>query len=434
MAGTTTERGETAFERNARYALILLFVIYTANFIDRQILSILMEPIRKELHLSDSELGFLSGLAFALFYATLGIPIARLADRISRRNIVAVSLALWSLMTALSGFAQNFVQLLFARVGVGVGEAGCSPAAHSMISDYFPAERRGMAMSIYSVGTPIGILLGLAGGGWVNLVFGWRAAFFVVGLPGLVIALLFYLTVREPRRGAQDAAAPDAPHPTVGETFRYLWRLKTLRYLSLAVACHALNAYGIQQWNPSFLIRTFGMDTRVVGLELGLIIGIAGTAGVLTGGFLTDWLGKHDFRWYIWVQAISIAVAIPFYFLTFTAQSAAQALTLYIGPAFLVTLFQGPAFATVQSLAPAPMRALAASIFLFIINIVGLGLGPFTIGVLSDVLRHSYGVAGLRYAILIVLFIEFGTVFFFWRASKFVLAETAAAKRYGETP
>ena len=415
-------------ERRARYALVLLFVIYAVNYLDRQLLSILMEPIRKELHLSDTQLGFLSGLAFALFYATLGIPIARLADRFSRRNIIAISLALWSLMTAFSGLSHSFFQILLARIGVSVGEAGGTPPAHSLISDYFAPARRGRAMAVYAVGTPIGILMGLAGGGWINQAFGWRPAFFIVGFPGVLIAILFFLTVHEPTRGAQDGILSNQPLPSTMDAFRYLWRLKTLRYLSLAVACHALNAYGIQQWNPSYLIRTFGIGTREAGLDLGLIIGVAGTIGVLTGGIVTDWLGKHDLRWYIWIPAISIAIAIPFYFAVFLSHSASQALAFYLGPALLSSLFTGPAFATVQALVPPRMRALAASVFLFIINIVGLGIGPQTIGILSDLLHHVAGVNSLRYALISVVFIEFASVFFFLRAARTIVAETHAAR------
>jgi len=401
----------------ARYTLAFLFVIYALNYLDRQLLSILMEPIRKELHLSDTQLGILSGLAFALFYATLGIPIARLADRHSRRNIIAVAVAIWSVMTAACGFAQGFISLLLPRIGVGIGEAGASPPAHSMLSDYFPPKRRAAALAIYSSGIPVGILLGLAGGGWVNQAFGWRAAFMAIGLPGVLLSLFFYLTAREPVRGAQDGGAPDAM-PGMAESLRHLWGLQTFRWLTLASALHAVCAYGVLQWNPSYLIRTFGLGTREVGLSLGLIIGVMGGLGTLCGGFASDWLAKRDLRWYLFVPALSVALSIPFYFATFQAATATLALALYVAPAFLANLFTGPSFATIQSLSPTRMRAMAASLYLFILNLIGLGLGPAAVGIASDLLHPSLGTGALRWALCGISLFEFAAVYCFLRAAK----------------
>lgn len=413
----------------AQYALAFLFVLYALNYVDRQLLSILMEPIRKDLHLSDTQLGFLSGLAFAIFYATLGIPIARLADRYSRRNIVTLAVIIWSIMTAFSGMAQSFVALLAARIGVGVGEAGASPPAHAMISDYFPPHRRASALAVYSCGIPVGILVGLAGGGWVNEAFGWRTAFFVIGIPGVVLALLYLVTVREPVRGAQDGGVAAQPVPSIAAAFRHLWGLKTFRYLTIASALHALTAYGVLQWNPSYIIRSFGLGTREVGLHVGLIIGIAGVVGTLVGGFASDWLGKRDYRWYLWFPALFTALAIPFYFATFLAGSAAHALLFFTMPALVGSLFTGPAFAMVQALAPTRMRAMAASIYLFILNIVGLGLGPLTVGIASDLLHPALGAASLRWSLCGVSVFEFAAVYFFMLAAKTAKAETTAAKR-----
>jgi predicted MFS family arabinose efflux permease len=406
----------------ARYTLAFLFVLYALNYLDRQLLSILMEPIRKELHLSDTQLGILSGFAFALFYATLGIPIARLADRHSRRNIIAVAVAIWSVMTAACGFASGFVTLLLPRIGVGVGEAGASPPAHSMLSDYFPPKRRAAALAIYSSGIPVGILLGLAGGGWVNQAFGWRTAFLVIGLPGILLALLFYLTAREPVRGAQDGGAPDAM-PGMAESLRHLWGLRTFRWLTLASAFHAVCAYGILQWNPSYLIRTFGLGTRDVGLWLGLIIGVMGGLGTLFGGFVSDWLARRDLRWYLFVPAIAVGLSIPFYFATFQAGTATLALVLFIAPGFLANLFTGPSFATIQTLAPTRMRAMAASLYLFILNLIGLGLGPAAVGIASDLLHPTLGPDALRWALCGVSLFEFAAVYCFLRAAKTVRDE-----------
>jgi predicted MFS family arabinose efflux permease len=406
----------------ARYTLAFLFVLYALNYLDRQLLSILMEPIRKELHLSDTQLGILSGFAFALFYATLGIPIARLADRRSRRNIIAVAVAIWSVMTAACGFASGFVTLLLPRIGVGVGEAGASPPAHSMLSDYFPPKRRAAALAIYSSGIPVGILLGLAGGGWVNQAFGWRTAFLVIGLPGILLALLFYLTAREPVRGAQDGGAPDAM-PGMAESLRHLWGLRTFRWLTLASAFHAVCAYGILQWNPSYLIRTFGLGTRDVGLWLGLIIGVMGGLGTLFGGFVSDWLARRDLRWYLFVPAIAVGLSIPVYLATFQAGTATLALVLFIAPGFLANLFTGPSFATIQTLAPTRMRAMAASLYLFILNLIGLGLGPAAVGIASDLLHPTLGPDALRWALCGVSLFEFAAVYCFLRAAKTVRDE-----------
>lgn len=407
----------------AKFTLAFLFVLYALNYLDRQLLSILMEPIRKELHLSDTQLGLLSGFAFAIFYATLGIPIARLADRHSRRNIIAIAVAIWSVMTALCGFAQGFVTLLLPRIGVGIGEAGASPPAHSMLSDYFPQRQRAAALAIYSAGIPVGILLGLAGGGWINQAFGWRAAFLVIGLPGLLLALLFQLTAREPVRGAQDGAAHSTPMPGTLESLRHLWGLSTFRWLTLASALHAVCAYGVLQWNPSYLIRTFGLGTREVGLTLGLMIGVAGFFGTLFGGFASDWLGKRDLRWYLFVPAISVALSIPFYFASFQAATASGALLLFIAPALLANLFTGPSFATIQSLSPPRMRAMAASLYLFILNLIGLGVGPAAVGIASDLLHPSLGAAALRWALCGVSLFEFAAVYCFLRAAKTIAAE-----------
>ncbi|HVP85945.1 MAG TPA: MFS transporter [Rhizomicrobium sp.] len=406
----------------ARYTLAFLFVIYAFNYVDRQLLSILMEPIRKELHLSDTQLGVLSGFAFALFYATLGIPIARLADRHSRRNIIVVAMAIWSVMTAACGFAQGFISLLLPRIGVGIGEAGASPPAHSMLSDFYPPQKRAAALAIYSTGIPVGILLGLAGGGWLNQSFGWRTAFLVIGLPGVLLAGFFYLTAEEPVRGAQDGGAPDAM-PGMAESLRHLWGLETFRWVTLASALHAVCAYGVLQWNPSYLIRTFGLGTREVGLSLGLIIGVMGGLGTLFGGFVSDWLAKRDLRWYVFLPALSVALSIPFYFATFQAASATLALMLYVAPAFLANLFTGPSFATIQSLSPTRMRAMAASLYLFILNLIGLGFGPAAVGIASDLLHPTLGTAALRWALCGISLFEFAAVYCFLRAAKTIRRE-----------
>jgi len=286
------------------YALAILVVVYTFNFIDRQILSILLEPVKAELGLSDTAMGMLTGFAFAMFYATLGIPIARFADRSNRRNLIAWALGIWSVFTALSGLAQNFWHLLIARIGVGVGEAGCSPPAHSMIADYYPAEQRATALGIYSLGIPIGIMFGLFAGGWINELFGWRAAFFLVGVPGVILALIVRFTLAEPPRGMAEGRTDSGEQPSVGETLGYLWRKKSFRHMSFAGALTAFVGYGFVTWAPAFLIRSYGMTTGEVGTWFGLLLGIVGGVGIVMGGWLADKFGAKDPKGYVWTTAI----------------------------------------------------------------------------------------------------------------------------------
>lgn len=375
--------------RGAYYTLGVLMLVYVINFIDRQVLSILMEPIKRDLGLTDSQLGLLSGFSFALFYAVAGLPIARLADRTSRRNIVAGSMTLWSAMTALCGLAATFPQLLLGRVGVAVGEAGAGPPAHSMIADLFPHGRRSTALAVFATGVPIGILVGLVAGGWLNQAFNWRIAFAVVGAPGLLVSILVVATVREPARSAE-AAAGEGASPAA---LRTLWRIRPLPWLVLAAAVHAYTAYGALQWTPAFMIRTFHMTTAQAGLSLGLLAGLTGIAGTLGGGWLGDRLGRRDLRWYAWSPALLIALGAPFYLAAYLwAPSAPWALLLLILPNAFGNSFTGPTYAMVQTLTPPRYRAFASAVLLFMISLIGFGLGPLSVGLASDSL-HAAGVA-----------------------------------------
>jgi predicted MFS family arabinose efflux permease len=384
-----------------RYVLGVLVVVYTFNFIDRQILSILLEPIKHDLGLSDTQLGVLGGFAFALFYATLGMPIARIADRSNRRNLVAISLAVWSAMTAFAGVALNFWQLLIARIGVGVGEAGCSPASHSIISDYYPARRRATALGIYALGIPFGTLFGLVAGGWINDFFGWRVAFFVVGLPGLLLALLVRYTIREPPRGLAEGRVASDDQPGMTETTRFLMTKRSFRHFAFGAALTAFVGYGFVQWTPAFFVRSHGMNVRDVGTVLGFIIGIAGGIGIWLGGALADRLGGRDPRWYLRIVAVGLVVAWPFSAGAFLASSPSLALTLLVVPVLLGNFYQATTFSQTQGLVGLRMRAVAAAVLLFIINIIGLGAGPTVVGILADLLRDRFGVESLRYALLI---------------------------------
>ena len=412
VSGAETAEGVAAARLHAlsspryrRYALGILLVVYITNFTDRQILAILMEPIKRDLNLSDTALGFLSGIAFALFYATLGIPIARIADKGSRRNVIAVCLALWSGMTALCGLAQNYWQLVAARVGTAIGEAGGSPPAHSLISDYFPPEERGRALAIYSLGIPIGILVGFLIGGWMDEWLGWRAAFFVVGVPGILLAVVLRLTLHEPPRGLSDPTP--APHrarevPKVRDVARHMWRSPAFRHLSFATAIFAFPAYGVVQWLPSYFIRSYGLTPGQTATALALIIGVVGGAGMYFGGWLADRLGRRDRRWYVWVPAISMLVSWPFGLGVYLASDARTALIFLLFPMFVSNMWAGPTLSMVQGLSPLRTRAMASAIIFFIINIIGLGGGPQAVGLLSDALRPHVGAESVRYALLIV--------------------------------
>ena len=389
---------------NARkYALAVLTLVYTFNFIDRQLLSILQESIKVDLSLSDSQLGLLTGFAFAMFYVTAGIPIARLADRSNRRNIVAVSVGLWSAMTALSGFVQNYGQLLAARVGVGIGEAGGSPPSHSIVSDIFPPEKRASALAFYSTGVNLGILFGFLFGGWLNEFFGWRVAFMVVGIPGVLLAILVRTTVREPIRGLMENRTASEAQVPFKEVVSLLWKRKTFRHMAFAFGLNAFAGYGTVNWIASFFIRSHEMSTGELGTWLALSTGLFGAIGVLLGGMLGDKLGKKDKRWYQWIPGIATLLCVPAMLVAFLTDNQYVALMLIFIPGTLQNVYLGNSIATTHTLVGLRWRATASAILFLIINIIGLGLGPFGIGYLSDMLAPSMGVESLRYAMLILL-------------------------------
>jgi MFS family permease len=405
------------------YVLVMLTMVYVFNFIDRQLLVILQESIKKELHLSDTQLALLTGFAFAIFYVTLGIPIARIADKKSRRNTVAISLGLWSIMTACSGLARNFVQLLLARIGVGVGEAGGSPPAHAMISDYFPPQKRSTALSVYSAGIYVGVLTGFLMGGYLNQHLGWRTAFFVLGMPGILFSLLFYATVKEPQRGATDASAAAAYEPhSLGEVLKVLYSSKTFVFLALASALNVFCIYGLLNWTPSFLTRLHGMKSAQIGASLGLIYGIGGAIGSFAGGLLTDHFGKMDKRWYLKVPAYAIIISIPCVAGAIFLHDASFSLACLGLVALLQSMYLGPALAVSHSLVPASMRALTSAVFFMVINLIGLGFGPLVVGMISDLLKPALGVESLRWAMSITIVVSIASaILFFGTAKKLVV-------------
>ncbi|MEQ8691917.1 MAG: MFS transporter [Pseudomonadales bacterium] len=400
-----------------RYTLGVLVVVYTFNFIDRQILSILIEPIKADLGVSDFAMGLLSGTAFAVFYATLGMPLALIADRWNRRNLIGLSLAVWSGMTALSGLAMNFWQLAVARIGVGIGEAGCSPSAHSMLADLYPAKERATALGIYSLGIPIGIMFGLFAGGAIADAFGWRMAFFIVGIPGLVLSAVVFLTVKEPPRGHADGHAADAvhDHPSIIQVFRYLLARGSFVHMAAGAGLTAFVGYGLITWAPTFFVRSHNMSLTEAGFWLGLVLGIPGGLGIVMGGWLSDRFGARDTRWYLWVVALALAIVVPVGAAAFLVDSWWLALILLCLPIMLGNFYQGTTFAQTQGLAPVHMRAVAAAILLFIINFIGFVFGPPAVGILSDMLVDSFGDNSLRYSLFAWGFVNLWAAFHFWR-------------------
>jgi MFS family permease len=400
----------------ARYVLGVLFVVFVFNFVDRQILSILLVPIKEELQVSDTAMGFLTGIAFALFYTVAGIPIARFADTGNRRNVIVIGLVVWSAMTALSGVVRTFGQLALARVGVGVGEAACSPPAHSLLADYFPPHRRATALGIYSMGIYVGILLGFVLGGWVNQLFGWRQAFLVVGLPGLALAVVVRLTVREPARGTWELASAGVPVESTREVLRFVWALRSFRHMAFAAALHSFAGYGAATWGPAFLIRVHGMETGAIGTWLGLITGIGGASGALLGGVLADRLGTRDRRWSLWIPAIASVVEVPFWLAFLLLPEPVSALLWFIPAVIAGAMWLGPVLAMTQGLVRPHMRALASALLLFVINLIGLGMGPQVVGILNDLLAGTFGTAAVRYSLLLVAAMNL------WAATHFALA------------
>ncbi len=396
------------------YVLGMLVVVYTFNFIDRQIVGIRAVPIKADLGLSDTQLGLMGGLAFALFYTALGIPVAFWADRANRTWIMTLALAIWSAMTAACGLAQNFWQLFLARVGVGVGEAGGVAPAYSLIADYFPSRQRGRALSAYSFGIPVGSALGIVLGGVLASQVDWRFAFFVVGLAGLLLAPVFKLTVREPLRGGLDKDA-DLPAATWRSIAEKLVIKRSFWLMSLAAAAASMAGYGLFFWLPSFFVRSFGLSLMAASFYFGGILLVGGLAGIWLGGSLGDRFGAARRSAYALVPACALAATVPFYAAALLSSSLMLTCLLLLVPTALGLTWLGPVISAIQHIVPPTMRATASAVFLFIVNLIGIGVGTLVIGALSDYLQARYGQEALRFAILA------GTGFYLLAAALFVL-------------
>lgn len=389
------------------YVLLILTLCYVSNVMDRsQILAASIQAIKAEFGASDFQLGMLTGLPFALFYSVMGIPIAAWADRSSRRNVLAISVGVWSAMTALFGMAVNFVTLFMARVGTAVGEAGGSPPSHSLISDYFPKLKRGTAFSIFALAVPIGTSLGATLGGWGNQNLGWRMTFVVAGIPGLVLAFLVLATVKEPPRGLSEGAPPNAADrktPPMMDVLKFLWLRKSFRHLSLAAALHSVVWYASGAFNNAFLQRSHAMSVSEAGYWIAVLSAIAGV-GTFLGGFAADRLSTalKDRRWYLWVPGIATLLCVPFQFLAYLSPSLSVALPSFVGLMLMAAVFFGPSFAMTQALASLRMRSVATSLLLFIQTLIGNGFGPSVTGFISDTLAPAYGTDSLGYALVVI--------------------------------
>lgn len=413
------------------YVLGLLVAVNLLNYFDRNLITILIEPIKKDLSLSDGQAGVLMGLAFALIYSLLGIPVARYADRGRRVGVLGASLALWSVMTTLCGTATNFATMFLTRLGVGVGEAGGLPSTHALVGAYFPPQQRGTAMSIVAVGGSLGLLLGLVAGGLMHEAFGWRSAFLIAGVPGVIIALILLLTVREP---PLPPARPGENRQNLGEALRLLWERKSYVWLTVGLGIATIGAYGHQAWIPTFLMRSFGLSPAETGIYYGMASIPAAFVGVLGGGLIIDRLSRRDARWPLWITAMSFAAMVPIALAFFLAPSLPGVVgrpwivvALALPIATLGVMWTAPCFALIQNLAGARLRATAAAAFMLVTNLVGLSLGPPITGWISDALAGIAGSDSLRLALAIVSLPYLIGVVLFLRAARTVKRDLEAA-------
>jgi MFS family permease len=421
------------------YALVLLLSIYILNFLDRQVVNILAEPIKNDLDLDDWQIGLMSGFAFAIFYSVLGVPIARFAEHNNRPLIISGALAAWSGFTALCGVAQNFAQLCLFRIGVGVGEAGCTPPAHSLITDYTPKEKRASALAFYSMGVPLGSLLGMAMGGVIADAYGWRVAFLVAGAPGLLFAVIAAVTLKETRsRVKADMAARRADQPKLGEAMKLLARKRTFWLLAFAAAIKSFINYGHAPFTASFFLRVHaeevaalaaGFELKSVGflgLALGLLSGTCGAFSSMLGGWIADKVGAKDARNALTAPALAMLVTVPVYIAAILVDSAVLALSLMVIPYLLNYFWYGPVYSTTQGIVPPHMRATAAAVLLFIINLIGLGLGPLAVGIVSDIFAQGLGLGeaeGVRWALIVAALFGIVSSLLFFLARKTIREE-----------
>lgn len=404
---------------NRWYILLVLTIVYAFNFIDRQIISIIAQDVKEDLGLSDTQVGMMTGLAFALFYSVMAIPISRFADKGNRKNVLSLCLAFWSIMTAVTGTVSNFTQMFLARMGVGLGEAGGVPTSYSMISDIFPPEERGKAMSIFTMGTSVGILAAFIGGGYVLVNYGWRMSLFVVGLPGLFIAIIVYLTIQEPTKGIYDNVKNQQEStPSILTIASIVFKNKTFINITLAKSFLVFTSYAVNAFIAIFFIRLHEMPKSSLFVNLGLAVAVGGIIGAAIGGYFSDKLGNIDIRWYSWIGIMGGIIAAPAYYIMFTTPNVTIALFSFSFATMGFLISSGPAIAVMQSVVDAKMRAGTAAFYLLISNLIGLGLGPLLIGIISDYYEPAYGLDSIRIALLFTFITQVLSIIFYWLAGR----------------
>jgi MFS family permease len=405
------------------YVLFMLLLVGIFAWVDRQIFAMLMQSIKTEFTLSDTQLGILGGVAFSLFYVTVGLPVAWLGDRFNRRNIISAALAFWSLMTALCGMAAGFISLFFARMGVGIGEAGGSPPSQSLISDYFAPEERGFALSVFFLYIPLGFVVGYLAGGWINEFLNWRTAFFLFGLPGIALALVVRFTVKEMGRGQSENLVHPSVSGSMFSTMKQFLRRKSMVHLAVGGAIHGIGAFAVSVWAPTFFMRVHALSSSDVGTWMAVAFGLGGGLGTIAGGRLSDYLFRRtkDLRWYTRIASIATFSTIPFVFPVYLLSKPEYAFFFLTIALFFNHMFLGPVLSMVQALAGVHRRTQAAAFYLFLASLISMSLGPLTVGVVSDYYDESF--EALRYVIL-VLAISSG----FWAAIHFYLASGTLKK------
>jgi len=399
-AGTQVPHTTPAY---ANYVLAVMVLMYTMNYLDRFVLTILVNDIKRDLELSDSMMGFLMGPAFAIFYVIGGFPIARWADRSSRRMVITVGLTFWSAFTALSGLVRNAMELAIARVCIGVGEAAGAAPAHALISDYFPADRRATALSFFQGGVYLGSMLGLVIGGVLAEPLGWRATFIAVGLPGLAVALLIRWTVREPPRGAFDPPRADTSEVSLWAVITTLARKRTFWLVALGAGIASFGGTGIGFWMPTFFERVHDMSKLEIGLRFGIIQYTSAFLGAILTGWVADRLGGRDLRWYARVGGISVSLMLPFFTMLLLWPDGREAIYFVIPCGLLSAGWAPVAYSVAQNLAPPAMRSMASAFIILFITFLGTGLGPWAVGFLNDLLAPRFGDEAVRWSLLVML-------------------------------
>jgi predicted MFS family arabinose efflux permease len=414
-------------ESYKRYVLGTLTFVYTLNLLDRGLITLLLQPIKEDLHLSDTKLGFLTGIAFGLFYATLGLPMARWADRGNRTTITSLAIALWGVTVMACLLVSSYTQLVFARIAAAVGESGCKPPTYSLIGDYFPEPgERTRALAVYIAGNSLASLISFILGGWLNERYGWRTAFFLIGVPGLILAAVVKLTVREPRTQVASANVYQRASPSIRTVLRALWNQRSFRHLSIALILLYSMGLGLGPWYAAFMMRSHGMGTGELGVWMGTIFGVSGITGVLLGGYVANRWFMNNEPGQMRMSAFAVTLIVPCFIAFLTLPQKHAALMALVPLVMVLSIFLGPTYALMQRLVTDEMRATTMAIVMLLANLIGMGVGPQIVGVLSDLLRPTFGTDSLRWAMLTMSLLAFWGSYHFWRVGRTVKEDLAA--------